>query len=81
MGSEGHVGQACSKCIEWLRETSFAVRRRIRQDSGANLIEYALLVSLIALVCVSALRFFQGNVNSKLSCTAAELSSATDGTC
>jgi Flp pilus assembly pilin Flp len=81
MVSEGHVGQACSKCIEWFQEAFASVRARVREDAGASLVEYALLVSLIALVTVSALRYFQGNVSSKLDCTASQISSVTTGTC
>jgi pilus assembly protein Flp/PilA len=33
-------------------------------ERGASLIEYALLVALIALVCVSAVTFFGSSVNN-----------------
>lgn len=36
-------------------------------DRGANLIEYALLVSLIAVVCALAVGFFGRSVSSKFS--------------
>ena len=32
--------------------------RRCRGERGASLVEYVLLVSLIALVCISAITFF-----------------------
>ena len=35
-------------------------RPRLAGDQGASLVEYALLVALITLVCVSSVRFFQG---------------------
>jgi pilus assembly protein Flp/PilA len=40
--------------------------RRLRQDDrGASLVEYALLVALIAVVCVGAVAFFgKGSGNS-----------------
>jgi pilus assembly protein Flp/PilA len=36
-------------------------------DEGASLVEYALLVALIALVCISAIAFVGSSVSSKLS--------------
>lgn len=33
--------------------------RRLAGDAGASLVEYALLVSLITLVCVGAVMYFQ----------------------
>lgn len=48
-------------------------RPRLSGDQGASLVEYALLVALITLVCVSSVRFFQGAVSSKLSCAASGL--------
>ena len=35
-------------------------------DEGVSLVEYALLVALIAAVCVLSLRYFQGQVSSSL---------------
>jgi Flp pilus assembly pilin Flp len=37
------------------------------RDRGAGLVEYSLLVGLIAILCVAALRFLSGNVSSGLS--------------
>ncbi len=53
------------------------VRPRLHGDEGTGMIEYALLVSLIALVCVASLRFFQGTVNSKLSCSGSAIEYGT----
>jgi len=36
-------------------------------ERGASLIEYALLVALIAVVCVAAVSFLGGNTNKKFS--------------
>jgi pilus assembly protein Flp/PilA len=36
---------------------------RVRQDEGQDLLEYALLVALIALVCVGAIGLAGTNVN------------------
>lgn len=40
---------------------------RARTDRGGNLIEYALLVSLIAVVCILAVTFMGKSVSSKFS--------------
>jgi len=37
------------------------------EDRGASLVEYALLVALIALVCVAAVTFLGQNTNSSYS--------------
>lgn len=37
--------------------------RRLRNDTGASLVEYALLVALIAIVCVAAVTFFGGETS------------------
>jgi pilus assembly protein Flp/PilA len=36
---------------------------------GASLVEYSLLVALIAVVCIGAVAFFGGELNSSLSTT------------
>jgi pilus assembly protein Flp/PilA len=43
------------------------VRAHCRSERGASLVEYALLVALIALVCVAAVTFLGGTVSSKYS--------------
>ena len=40
---------------------------RCRTDRGASLVEYALLVALIALVCFAAVTFLGRDVSSKFS--------------
>ena len=52
---------------------SHAVARFLREDDGATLIEYALLVALIAVVCVGAITLVGNNVNSKLNSAATSL--------
>lgn len=47
-------------CVPYIRA------RFGRDERGASLVEYALLVALIAVVCVVALRFLGGTTNSKL---------------
>jgi Flp pilus assembly pilin Flp len=50
--------------------------KRLSGDEGSSLVEYALLVSLIALVCVSALVFFQKSTSNSLSRTANSVAAA-----
>ena len=41
--------------------------RRFGGDEGASLVEYALLIALIAVVCISALTYFQAETSQTLS--------------
>ena len=50
--------------------------KRLHGDEGSSLVEYALLLSLIALVCFSALVFFQKATTNSLSRTAASVGAA-----
>ena len=50
-----------------------ALRSFIRDDEGQDLLEYALLVALIALVCVGAIGIAGGNVNTIFTRIAAAL--------
>lgn len=38
--------------------------RMIKDDEGATLVEYGLIVSLIAVACIGALQTLGGNVNT-----------------
>jgi len=49
------------------------VRRFWRDEEGATLVEYVLLVALIAAVCVGAVTLLGTNVNAKLTAAAATL--------
>jgi len=69
MSSAEHVRRACSLSAEWFRDGFENVRARLREDDGASLVEYALLISLIAIVCVSAMSFFGNRVSSQFSKT------------
>jgi len=40
--------------------------RFAREDDGASLVEYVLLIALIAVVCVGAVTLLGSNVNTKL---------------
>lgn len=50
--------------------------RRCAGDGGASLVEYALLVALIALVCVTALRYFQQETTNSLSKSSSAITAA-----
>ncbi len=51
------------------------VRARIKAKSelGASLVEYALLVALIAVVCIVGITFLGGRANDKFSSTGSQL--------
>lgn len=52
----------------WQRFALPALRARFgRSEQGANLVEYALLVGFIALVCILAVQFLGTEVSSKFS--------------
>ena len=42
--------------------------RRLQGDTGANLVEYSMLLALIIVVCLSAITFFGRNATSKMDC-------------
>lgn len=46
---------------------SVFVRAHIKSERGASLVEYALLVALIAVVCIGAATFLGGNIKDKFS--------------
>ena len=49
------------------------LRARFDDDRGASLVEYALLVALIAVVCIAAITLLGGNASSKFSAVANSL--------
>jgi Flp pilus assembly pilin Flp len=57
--------------------------RRFQGEDGANLVEYALLVSLIVLVCASAVGYFQDETTETFvsSCQAIDESDGGGGNC
>ena len=46
-----------------------------KEDEGASLVEYALLVALIAAFCIGAIRFLGQNASSTLNSTAGVIGS------
>ncbi|MGK2930338.1 MAG: Flp family type IVb pilin [Acidimicrobiales bacterium] len=47
-----------------------------RSERGASLVEYGLLVALIAVVCVVAVAYFGGATSTSFSTTASEITNA-----
>jgi pilus assembly protein Flp/PilA len=56
----------------WARLTTAYLELR-RQEEGQALVEYALILALIAVICVGALQLLGGNINSKLNSIANSL--------
>jgi pilus assembly protein Flp/PilA len=55
-------------------KTWFTARLQL-SDRGASLVEYALLVALIAVVCIAAVTLLGGNASSKFSSVATAVGS------
>jgi pilus assembly protein Flp/PilA len=52
----------------WQKHCVPYIRARFgRDDAGASLVEYALLVALIAVVCIAAITLLGGNASKKFS--------------
>jgi Flp pilus assembly pilin Flp len=51
--------------------------RRLTGEQGASLVEYALLISLIAVVCLGALNYFQDATTESFSKSASTIVSNT----
>jgi pilus assembly protein Flp/PilA len=59
----------------WRRIVAPVLRARFgRTERGASLVEYALLVALIAIVCIVAVTVLGGNASNKFSGVASALS-------
>jgi len=50
------------------------LRAHVARDNGASLIEYALLLALIAVVCIAAISFLGSNTSTSYSNVANSLS-------
>ena len=46
------------------------LRSRVDDERGASLVEYALLVALIAVVCIAAVTLLGGNASAKFTSVA-----------
>lgn len=64
------------KLINWLRDCAprTAMISRPRRDAGASLVEYALLVALIAVVCIAAIAVFGEETGQSFSRAGSSLS-------
>ncbi|HEX2701086.1 MAG TPA: Flp family type IVb pilin [Acidimicrobiales bacterium] len=49
------------------------IRSRVRDERGASLVEYALLLALIAVVCIGAITLIGKGANNSLSSTGSAL--------
>jgi pilus assembly protein Flp/PilA len=49
------------------------IRCRLTHDAGASLVEYALLLALIAVVCISAVTFFGQATSDSFSSSSSSL--------
>ena len=66
----GHLQEGISVVELWCW-----VQSRIHRDEdGASLVEYALLVALIAVVCILAIQFVGSNASAKFSSVGSNLS-------
>ena len=52
---------------------SFVQARRAASERGASVVEYALLVSLIAMVCLGAVTLLGGNIFTNMSTSASKI--------
>jgi pilus assembly protein Flp/PilA len=59
---------------QWDVFTTWMRARFAQTERGASLVEYALLLALIAVLCIAALRFLGDAANSKLSQTGSAIS-------
>jgi pilus assembly protein Flp/PilA len=50
------------------------LRAHVDEERGASLVEYALLVALIAIVCIAAITLLGNNASAKFDSTAQSLS-------
>jgi pilus assembly protein Flp/PilA len=59
----------------WERFSSF-LRAKVQSERGASLVEYALLLALIALVCLAAVTFLGTNTSAGISTNASKMFTA-----
>lgn len=55
--------------------------RRFSGDTGANLVEYAMLVALIFVVALGAVQFFGRQATSKMNCSSSAITYAQATVC
>ena len=59
--------------LQWVVSQVCTMVRASRSERGASLVEYGLLVALVALVCVAAVAFFGTTTSSTFSSTTTSL--------
>jgi pilus assembly protein Flp/PilA len=52
------------------------VKRFVREEEGATMVEYGLMVALIAVVCIAAVTLLGGNLSTKFNAVATDVSAA-----
>lgn len=57
----------------WWGVVQATIRTRIKDERGASLVEYALLLALIAVVCIAAITLVGNNASNKLSSSGSHL--------
>lgn len=57
----------------WWEYCQTFIHTRIRDERGASLVEYALLLALIAVICIGAITLIGNNASNKLSQVASNL--------
>lgn len=60
----------------WCQLAGAWLHAKAAEDRGASLVEYVLMVSLIALVCVVAIGYFQDEVATSFSESASSIETA-----
>jgi pilus assembly protein Flp/PilA len=61
------------------RPTATADHLEGKNDRGASLVEYALLLALIVVVCVGAVTFFGGSLDDSFSRSGSSIVAASSG--
>ena len=57
----------------WTKFCAPYLRTRFDSERGASLVEYALLIALIAVICIGAVTFIGGKAKGKLSAAGGSL--------
>lgn len=60
----------------WMSYVRTMVQSRIKDERGASLVEYALLVALIAVACIVAINALGGNASTKFTEVGSEIGAA-----
>ena len=60
-------------------ETARPAPKRLAGDDGSNLVEYAMLMALIVVVCLAALTAFGNAATSKMDCASDAIVSQVGG--